>query len=105
MYWQRDILFLFKYVLLCAFSDNDPSGNVDQCKKFCKMMCNMSIFDKIVFSSFGTCSIMKKGLEPKYLAWKTWAIFCGWSRHPREAMCKVSALLYFLLTKNVIHLD
>ena len=29
----------------------------------------------------------------------------GGSRHPREAMCKVSALLYFFPTKNVIHLD
>ena len=105
MYWQRDIVFLFKYVLLCAFSDHDLSGKVDQCKKFSKMICNMSVFEKANFSLFGACAIMKKDLEPSFLTWETRGIFCGGSRHPRKAICKVSALLYFFPTKNIIHLD
>ena len=104
MYWQKDIVFLFEYVLLYAFSDYDHSGKVDQYEKCYKMICNMSIFDGVDFSSFNACAIIKERLEPSFLTLETWDIFCGGSRHPREAICKVSALLYFFPTKNVIHL-
>ena len=43
---------------------------------------------------------MKKSLEPSFLTWETWDIFCGGSRHPREATCKVSVLLYFFPTNH-----
>ena len=74
-------------------------------QKCYKIIYNMSIFDEVDFSSFGACAIMKKRLEPSFLTWVTWGIFCVGSKHPREAMCKVSALLYFFPTKNIIHLD
>ena len=56
--------------------------------------CNMSIFDKVHFSSFGAWVIMKLRLEPSFLTWETWGIFCGGSRHPKKAMCK--AMCYVL---------
>ena len=65
----------------------------------------MSVFEKADFLSFGVCAITKKDLEPSFLTWETCGPFCGEPRHPRKAICKVSALLYFFPTKNIIHLD
>ena len=65
------------------------------------MICDMSVFDEVNFSLFGACAIIKKGVEPSFLTWKTWSIFYGVeSKHPREAICKVSALLYFFPKKK-----
>ena len=70
---------MFKYVLLCAYSDydlsGDLSGKVDQCKKCHKKICNISIFDEVDFSSFVVCTIMKKGLKPVSSYWKHEAFF------------------------------
>ena len=60
---------------------------------------------KFIFLSFGAYANMKKGLKPSFLTWKTWGIFCGAPRHPREAMYKVSAWVKFFPTKDVINLD
>ena len=50
---------------------------------------------------------MKLRLEPSFLTWETWGIFCGGSRHPKKAMCKAMCyvLYYIFFHKNVIHLD
>ena len=64
------------------------------------MVYNMSIFEKVDFLSLGACAIMKKDLEPSFLTWEIWGIFCGGSRHPREATCKILVSLYFLPTNH-----
>ena len=64
------------------------------------MIYNMSVSEKVDFLSFGTCTIMKKGLEPSFLTWETRGIFYGGSRHPGETKQKVSILLYFFPTNH-----
>ena len=55
-------------------------------------MLQNDILHVYIFSLFGACAIMKKGLEQTFPKWETWGIFFwGGSRHPKGALCKVTA--------------
>ena len=88
------------FLLYISFADVDHDVRDDQHKSCYKMIYNMSIFEKVDFLSFGACAIMKRAQEPSFLTWETWGIICGGCRHPREATCKVSVLLYFFPTNH-----
>ena len=72
------------FLLYISFADIDHDVRDNEHKNCYKMMHNMSVSEKVDFLSFGTCAIMKKGLEPSFLTWETRGFFYGGFRHPGE---------------------
>ena len=61
-------------------------------KTHCKIFWKNGIFGNIRFLPYGTCVIIKKGLETRFPHMEKWEIFIMWSTYHRETLGKVLAL-------------